>query len=167
MGDLWAQWNEHRIFLARLQFLLDYAIFGGTNVFLFAAIGASCLLLAATFALAVWSDPRDWLLGLGTLAVAGTAALPLAGIENLTLAFNVRFVQMFLFAAVSILAVAAGARSLVTRHQATGPASQPSRPSPRPTRRRTAYSPGRSSSFSAWCSHSTGGSRQRWGSREP
>ena len=49
-GDLWAQWNEHRIFLARLQFLLDYSIFGGTNVFLFVAIGASWLLLAATFA---------------------------------------------------------------------------------------------------------------------
>jgi len=43
LGDLWAQWNEHRIFLARIQFLLDYSIFGGTNVFLFVGIGTSCL----------------------------------------------------------------------------------------------------------------------------
>ena len=118
VGDLWAQWNEHRIFLARLQFLVDYSIFGGTNVFLFAVTVASCLLLAATFSLAVWADSADWLLALGTLAVAGTSALPLAGTENLTLAFNVHFVQTFLFATVSILAVVAGASSKVASRQA-------------------------------------------------
>ena len=118
LGDLWAQWNEHRIFLARLQFLLDYSTFGGTNVFLFVAIGASCLLLAATFAIAVWADFRDWLLALGTLAVAGTSALPLAGSENLTLSFNVHFVQTFMFAAISILAVTVGVRSNVASRQA-------------------------------------------------
>jgi hypothetical protein len=118
LGDLWAQWNEHRIFLARLHFLLDYSIFDGTNVFLFATIATSCLLLAAIFAIAVWSDSRDWLLALGTLAVAGTSALPLAGIENLALAFNVHFVQTFLFATISILAVVAGARSVVASRQA-------------------------------------------------
>jgi hypothetical protein len=118
LGDLWAQWNEHRIFLARIQFLLDYSMFGGTNVFLFAVTATSCLLLAATFAIAVWADSRDWLLALGTLAVAGTSALPLAGIENLTLAFNVHFVQTFLFATISILAVVMGARSAESSRQA-------------------------------------------------
>jgi hypothetical protein len=118
LGDLWAQWNEHRIFLARLHFLLDYWLFDGTNVFLFVAIATSCLLLAVTFATAVWIDSRDWLLALGSLAVAGTSALPLAGIENLTLAFNVHFVQTFLFATISILAVIAGARSVVASRQA-------------------------------------------------
>lgn len=118
LGDLWGQWNEHRIFLARLQFLLDYGLFSGTNVLLFGAIATSCLLLAATFAAAVWLESRDWLLALGMLAVAGTSALPLAGMENLSLAFNVHFVQTFLFAATSILAVVAGARSGAASRQA-------------------------------------------------
>ena len=59
IDDLWAQANEHRIALARVQFLLDYRLFDGTNVFLFAAIAASSLLLAATLAAAVWLDTRD------------------------------------------------------------------------------------------------------------
>ena len=53
IDDLWAQWNEHRILVARVQFLLDYRLFDGTNAFLFAAIAASSLLLATTFAAAV------------------------------------------------------------------------------------------------------------------
>ena len=84
------------------------------------AIGASCLLLAATFAIAVWADFRDWLLALGTLAVAGTSAIPLAGGENLTLSFNVHFVQTFMFAAISILAVTLGVRRNVASRQAIG-----------------------------------------------
>ena len=35
IADLWAQWNEHRLFLARIQFLVDYRFFDGTNVYLF------------------------------------------------------------------------------------------------------------------------------------
>jgi hypothetical protein len=120
LADLWAQSNEHRILVARIQFLLDYRFFDGTNVFLFVSIATSCLLLAATFATAVWLDTRDWLLALGTLAVAGTSALPLAGVENLTWAFQVQFVQVFLFATVSILAVVVAARSAVALRQAIG-----------------------------------------------
>ena len=118
LGDLWAQHNEHRIALARIQFLLDYRFLDGTNVFLFASIAASCLLLAATFAVAVWLDTRDWLLALGMLAVAGTATMSPAGIENLTWAFQVQFVQVFLFAALAILAVVVAARSEATSRQA-------------------------------------------------
>jgi hypothetical protein len=118
LGDLWAQHNEHRIALARIQFLVDYRFLDGTNVFLFASIAASCLLLAATFAVAVWLDTRDWLLALGMLATAGTATMSPAGIENLTWAFQVQFVQVFLFAALAVLAVVAAARSEATSRQA-------------------------------------------------
>lgn len=111
IADLWAQWNEHRIFVARLQFLLDYGVLEGTNVFLFASIAVSSVLLAALFAIAVWLDTRDWLLGLGTLAVAGTATMSPTGIENLTWSFQVQFVQVFLFAAAAILGVVVAARA--------------------------------------------------------
>jgi hypothetical protein len=111
LSDLWAQHNEHRMALARLQFLADYRYFEGRNVFLFASITTTCLLLAATFAAAVWIEMRDRLVALGTLAVAGASALPLAGAENLTLAVNVAFDQAFLFATVSILGVVLAART--------------------------------------------------------
>ena len=119
LSDLWAQHNEHRMALARLQFLIDYRYFDGTNVFLFASIATTCLLLAVVFAAAAWIDTRDWLVALGVLAVAGASALPGAGTENLTLAVNVAFVQAFLFAAVSILGVVmAAARASVASRRA-------------------------------------------------
>jgi hypothetical protein len=117
LGDLWAQHNEHRILLARLQFVVDYRFFGGTNVFLFASIVASCLLLAATFAAAVWLDTRDWLLTLGMAAVAGTSTMSSAGIENLNWSFQVAFVQVFLFAVLAIAAVVAAARTASSRRR--------------------------------------------------
>ena len=85
LADLWAQWNEHRIVVARIQFLLDYRFFSGTNVFLFSAIAASSVALAATFATAVWIDTRDRLVALGTLAVAVASTMSTVGIENLDL----------------------------------------------------------------------------------
>ena len=115
--DLWAQWNEHRILLARLQFLVDYGLFGGTNVFLFASIAVSSLLLAAVFATAVWLDTHDWLLVLGTMAVAATAAMSPAGIENLNWSFQVAFVQVFLFSVVAIFAIVLAARSTSAARQ--------------------------------------------------
>ena len=118
VADLWAQWNEHRFFLARVQFLVDYRFFEGTNVYLFVSIATTCLLLAGTFAAAVWLDTRDWLMTLGTLAVAGTSALLLAGQENLTLAVQVSFVQAFLLSTVSILGVTMAARSTVPTRRA-------------------------------------------------
>jgi len=118
IGDLWAQWNEHRILVARIQFLLDYGLFDGTNVFLFAAIAASSLLLAGTFAVAVWLDTRDWLLALGTLAVAGTATMSPAGIENLNWSFQVQFIQVFLFGAAAVLALVVAARSATSSQRA-------------------------------------------------
>ena len=118
LSDLWAQHNEHRMVLARLQFLVDYRYFEGTNVFLFVSIATTSLLLATVFAAGVWIDMRDWLFALGALAVSGTSALPMAGVENLTLAVNVAFVQAFLLATVSILGVVMAARSSVASRRA-------------------------------------------------
>jgi hypothetical protein len=118
LSELWAQHNEHRVALARLQFVVDYRFFEGTNVFLFSSIATSCLVLGGTFAAAVWFETRDWLLALGVLAVAGATALPLAGSENLLGAFQVSFVQGFLFSTVAILGVVRAARSIVASRQA-------------------------------------------------
>ena len=117
LSELWAQHNEHRIPLARLQFVIDYRFFEGTNVYLFASIATSCLLLGGTFAAAVWFDKRDWLLALGVLAVAASAALPLSGSENLLGAFQVHFVQGFLFSTVALLGLVLAARSIVASRQ--------------------------------------------------
>lgn len=110
IADLWAQHNEHRILVARLQFLVDYGLFGGTNVFLFAVIALSSLALAGTFAMAVYIDTRDRLLTFATFAVAAASTMSTAGIENLTWAFQGQFVQVFLFATLSVLAVVLAAR---------------------------------------------------------
>jgi hypothetical protein len=110
LGDFWAQANEHRIFVARIQFLLDYRFFDGTNVFLFAAIAASCLVLAMTFGAAVWLETRDLLLAWGAFCAGAAAAFSPRADENLTWAFQVQFVQVFLFAAVAVLAVVVAAR---------------------------------------------------------
>jgi hypothetical protein len=114
-GDFWAQANEHRIAVPRIQFLLDYRLFGGTYVFLFSAIAASCLLLAAVLAGVAWLDSRDAFLAWGVFCVAAIAALSPVAAENLTWAFQVQFVQVFLFAALAIAAVVAAARSPVQR----------------------------------------------------
>ena len=111
LSDFWAQANEHRIFVPRIQFLLEYRVFGGTYAFLFTAIAVSCLLLAATFAAVVWLETRDRLLAWGTLCVAAIATLSPVGRENLWWAFQVQFVQVFLFATLAVLAVVVAARN--------------------------------------------------------
>lgn len=117
IDDFWAQHNEHRIVVARLQFLLDYGVFGGANVFLFVAIALSSLALAGLFAVAVYLDTRERLLAFGTFAVAAASTMSTAGVENLTWAFQGQFVQVFLFAALSVLSVVAAARSRIDRRR--------------------------------------------------
>jgi hypothetical protein len=111
LADLWAQANEHRIFLPRLQFLLDYSLFDGTNVFLFAVIFLSCLLIACALAAIVWRETHDWLTTWVFFAAAAIAMLSPAATENLTWAFQVGFVQAFLFGTAAILAIVLAARS--------------------------------------------------------
>lgn len=110
LSDFWAQANEHRIFLPRIQFLTDYRLFDGTYVFLFSAIAISCLLLAATFAAVAWLEMRDRLLAWGTFCVSAIATMSPVGRENLWWAFQVQFVQVFLLASLAILAVVVAAR---------------------------------------------------------
>jgi hypothetical protein len=117
IGDLWAQSNEHRIFLPRIEYLLDYRLFGGTNVFLFAVIAASCALVAAVLAAAVWIETRDRLVTWAAFCAATIAALSPVAYENLYWAFQVHFVQVFLFAALAVLAVVMASRSTVARRR--------------------------------------------------
>ena len=111
LRDFWSQHNEHRILVTRIQFLIDYAVFDGTNVFLFGAIAASSLVLAATYAVAVYFDTKDFVLVLGVFAVGAASTMSPAGIDNLTWAFQVQFVQVFMFAALSVLMVVLAARN--------------------------------------------------------
>jgi hypothetical protein len=111
LADLWAQVNEHRILVARLQFLVDYALFDGTFVFLFAAIVVSSLLLAATYAAIAWRETRDGVITLGVSSAASIAALSPVADENLTWSYQVQFVQVFLFATAAVAALAVAARA--------------------------------------------------------
>ena len=108
--DFWVQANEHRILLPRIQFLIDYRLFDGTYVFLFSAIAVSCLALAATFGAAAWLETRDGLLAWGTFCVSAIATMSPVGRENLWWAYQVQFVQVFLFATIAVLAVVVAAR---------------------------------------------------------
>jgi hypothetical protein len=90
-GGWWAQHNEHRIVLSRLQFVADYGLFDGRGVFLLTVIFASCVLLAAVLCwpvVRVWND-RVVTLGFFALALWATltparlcSGLPLRGTCN-------------------------------------------------------------------------------------
>jgi hypothetical protein len=110
ISDFWAQANEHRIFLPRIQFVLDYRLFDGTYVFLFSAIAISCLALASAFGAVAWLETRDGLVAWGTSCVATMATMSPVGRENLWWAYQVQFVQVFLFAALAVLAIVVAAR---------------------------------------------------------
>ncbi len=119
LGDLWAQHNEHRIARrtgpvpARLPTLRRHE-----RLSLRSPSRRPALLLAATFAagrvarhagLARWRSAR-W-------PSPGTATMSPAGIENLTWAFQVQFVQVFFFAALAVLAVVVAGRSATASRQ--------------------------------------------------
>jgi hypothetical protein len=106
LAGLWAQHNEHRIVLSRLQFLIDFGLFGGREIFLLAMVFLSCVVLAFVLAwpvLRVWRDP---VVRLGFLSFAIVAVLTPADWENLTWGFQVGFVQVFVFAVAAIDGVA-------------------------------------------------------------
>jgi hypothetical protein len=102
IGDLWAQHNEHRILLSRLQFIADYALFGGQLVSLLAAIVVSSAVLALVLAWPITSVWGDRTVTLGFFAVALLATLSPLGWENLTWPFQVGFVQAYMFAMAAI-----------------------------------------------------------------
>jgi hypothetical protein len=101
-SDLWAQHNEHRVLISRLQFIADYALFGGRLVFPLTMIFVSSVLLALALAwpsASVWSD-RTLMVGFFAFALAAT--LSPVGIENIIRPFQVGFVQVYLFAVTAI-----------------------------------------------------------------
>jgi hypothetical protein len=104
LGDLWAQSNEHRIFVPRIAFAIEYAFFGGRYIFLLTLLGASLLALAGIMALVVRSETRDPLLAWATFCVAVIALLSPTAEENLTWPFQIGFVEVFLFAATAVYA---------------------------------------------------------------
>ena len=102
LSDLWAQHNEHRIPLLRLQFGLDYFVLDGTLTALLETIVVSCILLAVVMTWPFVSVWHDRTVTLGFLAFAITMTLTPAGWENLTWPFQVSFVQAYLFAVAAI-----------------------------------------------------------------
>jgi hypothetical protein len=111
IGDFWAQSNEHRIVLGRVEFLLEYRFFGGRYIFLFAVIVTSLLLTAALFAAVAWTATQDRLVSWGSFCVAAIALVSPAAWENLTWAFQGPFVQVFLFGVLAIASVVWAVRS--------------------------------------------------------
>jgi hypothetical protein len=107
LAGLWAQHNEHRIVLSRLQFLADFGLFGGTEVFLLVMVSVSSVALAFVLAWPAFRVWRDPVVRLGFLSFAIAAVLTPADWENLTWGFQVGFVQGDLFAVVAIASLAA------------------------------------------------------------
>lgn len=101
LSELFSQHNEHRIMVPRLEFVAEYALFGGRLVFLLTTIALSCVLLALILAYPITTVWRDRLVAFGFAAFALVAVLTPAGYENLTWAFQIGFVQAYLFAAVA------------------------------------------------------------------
>jgi hypothetical protein len=95
LGELLSQHNEHRIALARIQFVVEYALFDGQLIFLLGMIMVSCvgIALVLTWPFAdVW---RSRFVTVGFFAFALSAVLTPAGWENLTWPFQVGFVQVY------------------------------------------------------------------------
>jgi len=100
-----AQHNEHRIVLSRVQFVVDFGLFGGRGIFLLVMIFLSSVILAVILAwpiVHVWNDP---IIKVGFVSFAIAAVLTPAGWENLTWSFQVGFVQVELFAVAAIAAI--------------------------------------------------------------
>jgi hypothetical protein len=117
LGDWWAQHNEHRIVLPRLQFIIDYGLFHGRGVFLLTMIFLSCVALALVMTwpfASVWND-RVVTVGFACFAVAAT--LTPADWENLTWFFQVGSVQVYLFGISAIAVVANGELTFVSRRR--------------------------------------------------
>ena len=115
---LFAQHNEHRILTARALFWVDEHAFGATNTFIFATI----LLVQLLHALLLWrlGVRASRATGATSIAMAALALAMLfaaAQFSNLTWAFQVQFVLVFLLANLAFYALlrdrdqaAAGAR---------------------------------------------------------
>lgn len=108
LGELYARHNEHRLVVPRLWFLLDLALFQGTQAFLIVVTVLSSLAHAAVLA---WVfrclEHRSAMLWAFAAAALGATLSP-AQWENLVWSFQVQFIQVWLFASLAFVAVALG-----------------------------------------------------------
>jgi hypothetical protein len=114
MRDLWAQHNEHRIFVPRLLFLLDAVAFGARSEFLIAATLAAQLAHAGLLIL-LFRRVADHAPALRVIAAATvvTGMLLPSQLLNFIWGFQVQFPLVY-------LAVTASFYCLVRRQEATG-----------------------------------------------
>ncbi len=103
---LWAQHNEHRIFVPKIFFLLDVQFFRGTQVFLLASIFATQFLQISLLSFSLWSlgDMRGpaWRTGIGLIVYC---ILCPTQYENLVWGFQLQFVIPAAMATVSTLSL--------------------------------------------------------------
>jgi hypothetical protein len=103
---LWAQHNEHRIFVTKLLFLIDVQFFHGTQIFLLTSIFLVQLLQAALLSFSLWTlghiRGSAWRVGTGLIAYC---ILCPTQQENLIWGFQSQFVIPAAMATLSILSL--------------------------------------------------------------
>jgi hypothetical protein len=103
--DLFAQNNEHRIFTARLWFLVDAFLFDYQNAFLLVIIFISHLLLGG-LTVFLWFDRTDRPMLRAAACIGGAAALvTIVQYDNLLWGFQIEFSQVYLFGLLALLAL--------------------------------------------------------------
>lgn len=103
--ELWLPQNSHRLVLLRLEFLIDYSLFRGSNIFL---ISLSGLLIIAEIALLAWllnlqkkTDITQWIV---LLAAAAFIIYPTLSWSFLHI-FNIQMLQYAVLALLSCVLV--------------------------------------------------------------
>ncbi len=113
LSELFSQNNEHRIFTARLFYLIDAFLFGYRNIFLLAVIFLSHMLLGGLIAF-LWFDHTYGAKIRVAACIGGSAVLvAIVQFENLIWGFQTQFSQVYLFALLALLAL--GSACLVAR----------------------------------------------------
>jgi hypothetical protein len=103
--ELFAQNNEHRVFTARLFFLIDAFWFDYSNIFLLTVIFVSHLLLGGLIAF-LWFDRNQVVRLRATACIGGAATLvTIIQYDNLLWGFQTVFSHVYLFALLALLAV--------------------------------------------------------------
>lgn len=106
-AELYEHHNEHRLVVPRLWFLADVALFAGTQWFLIVVIVLSSVAHGATLSWLFRSLGHRGALGWVFAALSLGAVLSPAQWDNLVWAFQVQFVQVWLFATLAFVAVCA------------------------------------------------------------
>ena len=106
-AELYERHNEHRLLVPRLWFLADLWLFAGTQWFLIVVIVLSSVAHAGVLSWLFSSLGHRSALGWVFAALALGAVLSPAQWENLVWGFQVQFIQVWLFATLAFVAIAA------------------------------------------------------------